>query len=188
MQTKKILVSIIAATVVSGAFAAGENVVSSKAYVDTKQAKIPVTGTNSGIPGTTVVTYTGVAGQIGERGIYDGSGEYEANKLATAGMVKGAISAIPTVETSKLVCANSPDCTLWTIQGQTVHGSSSAPALLGYGESCTSNSQCASNLCPTSGYMSGKCACTTDAQCQEWGCDAESPDFCHCVGGFCSGE
>lgn len=125
---KKILTSLSIIIATTGAFAVGENIVASKAYTDTKQAKIPATGTNAATPGTTVVTYTGTAGQIGERGIYDGSGNYnsgtDANKLATAGMVKGAISAIPTVETSKLVCANSPACTLWTIQEQTVSGSS----------------------------------------------------------------
>jgi len=117
----------------------------SQNYVDTqvgtKQNKIPISGTNTGTPGTTVVTYTGTAGQIGERGIYDGSGNYnsgtDANKLATAGMVKGAISAIPTVETSKLVCANSPACTLWTIQDQTVHGSSG-----GSGSGNSGNNSC----------------------------------------------
>ncbi len=129
MNVKNLVItSIVGITAVTGAFAAGENVVASKAYADTKQVKIPATGTNAATPGTTVVTYTGTAGTIGERGIYDGSGNYnstnDANKLATAGMVKGAISAIPTVETSKLVCANSPACTLWTIQDQTVHGSS----------------------------------------------------------------
>ena len=129
MNVKNLVItSIVGITAVTGAFATGENVVASKAYADTKQVKIPATGTNAATPGTTVVTYTGTAGTIGERGIYDGSGNYnstnDANKLATAGMVKGAISAIPTVETSKLVCANNPDCTLWTIQDQTVHGSS----------------------------------------------------------------
>ena len=39
--------------------------------LENKQNKIPISGTNASIPGTTVVTYTGTAGQIGERGIFD---------------------------------------------------------------------------------------------------------------------
>ena len=49
-----------------------DTTVTSKQYVDTtRQATIPVTGTNANTPGTTVVTYTGTAGQIGERGIFN---------------------------------------------------------------------------------------------------------------------
>ena len=55
--------------------------VTSKNYVDAqdalKQNKIPVTGTNSATPGTTVVTYTGTAGTIGERGIFNKDTDYD---------------------------------------------------------------------------------------------------------------
>ena len=50
-------------------------VVTSQTYVDNadalKQDKIPATGTNASTPGTTVVTYTGTAGTIGERELFD---------------------------------------------------------------------------------------------------------------------
>ena len=93
--------------------------------VNTKQPKIPAAGTNASTLGTTVVTYTTTGeGQIGERGIYNG-GRYsasEANKLVTAAALDGAVNNIPTMTTSKLTCANTPDCTLWTIDDQTVYG------------------------------------------------------------------
>ena len=105
--------------------------VSSKAYVDTsvetRQAKIPAAGTNSGTLGTAVVTYTTTGnGTIGERGIYDNPSDYtantDANKLVTASALKGSISSLPTLTTSKLTCANSPTCSLWTVQDQQVYG------------------------------------------------------------------
>ncbi len=102
----------------------------SKGYVDTaidtRQARIPAANTNSATPGTTVVTYTGTAGTIGERGIYDNSNNYtagtDAGKLVTAGALTNKVATLPTIQTSKLTCANDPDCTLWTIEGQTVNG------------------------------------------------------------------
>ena len=52
-----------------------DTTVTSKQYVDTtRQATIPATGTNAATPGTTVVTYTGTAGTIGERRICDAFG------------------------------------------------------------------------------------------------------------------
>ena len=105
--------------------------VSSKAYVDTsvetRQAKIPAAGTNSGTLGTAVVTYTTTGnGTIGERGIYDNPSSYtantDANKLVTASALKGSVSSLPTLTTSKLTCANSPTCSLWTVQDQQVYG------------------------------------------------------------------
>ena len=105
--------------------------VSSKAYVDTsvetRQAKIPAAGTNSGTLGTAVVTYTTTGnGTIGERGIYDNPSTYtantDANKLVTASALKGSVANLPVMTTSKLTCANSPTCSLWTVQDQQVYG------------------------------------------------------------------
>ena len=106
--------------------------VSSKAYVDTsvetRQEKIPAAGTNSANAGTTVVMYTTTGnGTIGERGIYDNPANYtagtDANKLVTASALKGSVTNLPTMETSKLTCANeSAGCTLWTIVDQQVYG------------------------------------------------------------------
>ena len=105
--------------------------VSSKAYVDTsvdtRQEKIPAAGTNSANAGTTVVMYTTTGnGTIGERGIYDNPANYtagtDANKLVTASALKGSVTNLPTMETSKLTCANTPTCSLWTIVDQEVYG------------------------------------------------------------------
>ena len=105
--------------------------VSSKAYVDTsvetRQAKIPAANTNSGTPGVSVVTYTTTGnGTIGERGIYNDPSNYtantDANKLVTASALKGSVANLPTMTTSKLTCANSPTCSLWTVQDQQVYG------------------------------------------------------------------
>ena len=75
--------------------------VPSKDYVDAadalKQNKIPAAGTNAATPGSTVVTYTGTAGTIGERGIYAGNRYNEntdANKLVTADVVKRATDCV----------------------------------------------------------------------------------------------
>ena len=107
--------------------------VSSKAYVDTnvelKQPKIPAANTNSGTPGVSVVTYTSTGnGTIGERQIYDGSSNYtngDANKLVTAAALNGTVTNLPTMQTSKLACADSPTCSLWTIVDQQVYGQNS---------------------------------------------------------------
>ena len=105
--------------------------VSSKAYVDTsvetRQQKIPAAGTNSANAGTAVVMYTTTGnGTIGERGIYDNPANYtagtDANKLVTASALKGRVTSLPTMETSKLTCANPDTCSLWTIVDQKVYG------------------------------------------------------------------
>ena len=104
--------------------------VSSKAYVDTevgtRQPLIPATGTNSANAGTTVVMYTTTGnGTIGERQIYDGTSNYtnnDANKLVTASALRGSVTNLPTMETSKLTCANPDTCSLWTIEDQQVYG------------------------------------------------------------------
>ena len=109
---------------------ADRKTVSSKAYVDTsvetRQNKIPAAGTNSANAGTTVVMYTTTGnGTIGERQIYDGTNNYtsgDANKLVTASALKGSVTNLPTMETSKLTCANPGTCSLWTIEDQQVYG------------------------------------------------------------------
>ena len=110
---------------------ADRKTVSSKAYVDTsvetRQGKIPAAGTNSANAGTTVVMYTTTGnGTIGERGIYDNPASYTAgtdgNKLVTASALKGSVTNLPTMETSKLTCANPDTCSLWTIEDQQVYG------------------------------------------------------------------
>lgn len=110
---------------------ADRKTVSSKAYVDTsvgtRQNKIPAAGTNSGTLGTAVVMYTTTGnGTIGERGIYDNPNSYtantDANKLVTASALKGSVANLPTMTTSKLTCANGPECSLWLVEDQEVYG------------------------------------------------------------------
>ena len=109
---------------------ADRKTVSSKAYVDTsvetRQEKIPAAGTNSANTGTTVVMYTTTGnGTIGERQIYDGTNTYtngDANKLVTESALKGSVTNLPTMQTSKLTCANPDTCSLWTIVDQEVYG------------------------------------------------------------------
>ena len=104
--------------------------VSSKAYVDTnvelKQPKIPAANPNNATIGVSVVTYTSTGnGTIGERQIYDGTNAYtngDANKLVTAAALNGTVTNLPTMQTSKLACADSPTCSLWTIVDQQVYG------------------------------------------------------------------
>ena len=115
--------------------------VSSKAYVDTsvetRQQKIPAANPNNTTIGVSVVTYTNTGnGTIGERQIYDGTNNYtsgDANKLVTASALKGSVTNtasalkgsvtnLPTMETSKLTCANPGTCSLWTIVDQQVYG------------------------------------------------------------------
>ena len=79
MRKTSFIFAGIMSAVIGTAYAVGENTVASKAYVDTKQVKIPVAGTNASNAGTSVVTYTNTAGTIGERGFfdYDTSGDWE---------------------------------------------------------------------------------------------------------------
>ena len=138
MQTKLTIAAIVGALVTLPSFAADptpaeRKTVTSVNYVTnqiaTRQAKIPVAGTNTSNTGTSVVMYTGTAGTIGERQIYSDSSSYtagtDANKLVTAGALDYKANHLPTIGTSKLTCANSPDCTLWTIDDQTVYGNNS---------------------------------------------------------------
>lgn len=125
---KKILLSSMLSIVATGAFAVSSTV-TSKDYVDnlvaTKQAKIPAAGATGVGAGETIITYTGAAGTIGERGIYNDASSYDAttdaDKIITASALNGAVSNISTTETSKLTCYDN-DCTLWSISTQTAYG------------------------------------------------------------------
>ena len=129
MKFNHTLLFVCIASVLSINAYAVTSTVTSKDYVDAEVAKkqntIPVAGTNTATPGTSVVMYTATAGTVGERGIYSG-GTYtagtDANKLATAAALNSAITNLPTIETSKLTCYDSPDCTLWTVSDQEVYG------------------------------------------------------------------
>ncbi len=119
---KKFLFILFGVFAFSGAFAAGENVPTSKSYVDaavaTKQDIIPA---NDGA--ARVLTNTGTAGEYGTRGIYDANGEYAAqtqNLVDAATMNAGVQNAI----NSEFQCIewldpndHSSDCLLMDVFG-----------------------------------------------------------------------
>ena len=80
MRISILSIGAIASVLALNAYATSSTV-TSRDYVDAqdalKQNKIPVTGTNSATPGTTVVTYTSTAGTIGERGIFNKDTDYD---------------------------------------------------------------------------------------------------------------
>ena len=122
---KKILISIIGVLAMgSVAFAAGENVATSKAFVDAgvaqKQDAIPA---NDGT--TQVLTNTGVAGEIGTKNIYDSTGEYatQTDALVTAGDFNTAIQNAIDTEFECIAWRDpndhNSDCMLVQIRGVT---------------------------------------------------------------------
>ncbi len=131
-----------------------------------KQDKIPATGTNSARPGTTVVTYTGTAGTIGERGIYSDASTYnsstDSNKLVTAAALKATTSFFEksvATKTCILWIENATEtddnCLLWNLSDTDVYG-----ACKGYQETATSASECCSGK-----LVLGKCGCASDSDC-----------------------
>jgi len=89
---KKFLFVLFGVFVVIGAFAAGENVPTSKSYVDSKlgekQDTIPA---NDGA--ARVLTNTGAAGEYGTKGIYDANGAYatQTQKLVDAATMNAGV-------------------------------------------------------------------------------------------------
>ena len=133
MLKKILLASIFVITAIINVTHAEDDMktVASKAYVDTKietkQLKIPAAGQPNVGAGETVMTYTATGnGQIGERGLYSDISSYDAStdgdKLITASALNATFTNLPTTPTTKLECANSPACTLWTIVDQTAYG------------------------------------------------------------------
>ena len=77
MIKKSFLLGAIASIIAINSVMA-DTTVTSKQYVDTtRQATIPVAGTNANTPGSTVVTYTDTAGTIGERGIFNPETDFD---------------------------------------------------------------------------------------------------------------
>ena len=121
---KKFLFILFGLFAFSGAFAAGENIPTSKSYVDSKlgekQDTIPA---NDGA--TQVLTNTGTAGEYGTRGIYDANGAYASqtqNLVDAATMNAGVQNAID----SEFQCIewadpndHTSDCLLMDVFGQT---------------------------------------------------------------------
>ena len=92
---KKFLFILFGLFVVAGAFAAGENVPTSKSYVDSKMTTKQDNITATDAP--RAIMNTGVAGEYDTRGIYDSTGEYGDQTRAlvdAASMNAGVQSAI----------------------------------------------------------------------------------------------
>jgi len=94
---------------------AADKTITSKTYVDnqiaTKQDKIPAVDTK------TVITHTGTAGEIGEKGIYDSNGNYaeQQTSLVTAG---DANTGINNALANEFVCIEEDTdgtCLIWKI-------------------------------------------------------------------------
>lgn len=113
---KKLLL-IIGIVAGSGAFAddtpaTGDKITTSKTYVQnqiaSKQDKIGG-GTNG-----SVVTYTGTAGNVSEKAVYNESAAYNANALVEAGQVN---TAIQNGVNNHLTCieSDSEGCLIWRI-------------------------------------------------------------------------
>ena len=142
-KTTFIFAGIISA-VIGTAFAAGENTVTSKSYVDAqdalKQNKLHTASATPANNGATVVTYTDTEGTPGERGIFNYDNYWDSeNFVITSGHEDDLVTAqdvIPAVENlyndiddiyesinvkdyepisvPSLTCANN-DCTLYSV-------------------------------------------------------------------------
>ena len=121
---KKFLFILFGLFVVMGAFAAGENVPTSKSYVDSKLVeKQDIIPANDGA--AQVLTNTGTAGEYDTKGIYNATGEYATqtqNLVDAATMNAGVQNAID----SEFQCIewldpndHSSDCLLMQLGGIT---------------------------------------------------------------------
>jgi len=115
---KKFLFVLMGVFAVAGAFAAGENVPTSKGYVDSKLGeKQDTISANDGA--SRVLTNTGTAGEYGTKGIYDANGEYAVqtqNLVDAATMNAGVQNAID----SEFQCIEYDDhgeCLLYNLSG-----------------------------------------------------------------------
>jgi len=121
---KKFLFILFGGFVVAGAFAAGENVPTSKGYVDSKLGEKQDNIIANDTP--RVLTNTGVAGEYGTKGIYDANGEYATqtqNLVDAATMNAGVQNAI----NSEFQCIEWDDhgnCLLLDVFGSTGRTSS----------------------------------------------------------------
>ena len=168
--------------------------IATAAAVETKQNKIPATGTNASTPGDTVVTYTSTAGTIGERGIYDGTGTMGSDDLITAGAVQGQISGINTSITN---INNNIDDATYNITSQTLESIEIQKLTCANpcreGKNCAEGTYCTLWQIADVGTAHKLTSCTTANDCPS--CDTGfaklclgdgTTNFCHCVYGACS--
>ena len=152
MSKKPLFIGAIASIIaINSVF--GDTTVTSKQYVDTtRQATIPVAGTNRNTPGLSVVTYTGTAGQIGERFICDADAEDNGycndDNLVTLDLLGDQMddfgnyfseqiqqaTNLPEVAVTYKTCYQevNGDCILWNLVDTLVYGY----------PSCTTRSDC----------------------------------------------
>lgn len=113
---KRIIVAFLLILNIGIAYGASDKTITSKTYVDnqlaTKQDKIPAVDTN------TVITHTGTAGEIGEKGIYDSNGDFvsQYSSLVTAG---DANTGINNALENEFVCVDEDTdgtCLLWSVK------------------------------------------------------------------------
>ena len=121
---KKLSLLLIGIVTCSGAFAdttpsTGDKTTTSKTYVTnqlaTKQNKIGA-GTNG-----SVVTYTGTAGSVGQKAVYNESATYNSAALVEAGQVNTAIQngINGHVTCASLDPTDNTTCLLWQINSAT---------------------------------------------------------------------
>ncbi len=176
MSKKSLFIGAVASIIaINSVF--GDTTVTSRQYVDNqddavyneldeiKQDIIPAAGTNASIPGSAVVTYTGTAGQIGERFICDAdaddNGYCNDDNLVTLDLLgdqmddfgnyfsEQILTNLPRTTTTNKVCTEwvagqaqtDANCLLWNLTDQTVYG------CLADGASCSSRSQCCGGYC-----------------------------------------
>ena len=144
MSKKTLLLGAVASIIaINSVFA--DTTVTSKTYVDTtRQATIPAAGTNANTPGSTVVTYTGTAGQIGERGIFnpETNFDWDTNEVASghegdlvaAGSIFPAVgdlyqqieqaTDLPETTVTYKTCYQevNGECILWNLTDKNVYG------------------------------------------------------------------
>ena len=137
---KKFFVFLFTFVFIGTAFAAGENIPTSKSYVDaeivTKQDKIAA---NNGA--AQVITNTGTAGEIGTKNIYDASGSYagQSDALIDAQTMNAAVqNAID----SEFECVDN-DCTLFNVSANERSGVFSGEKFTTDNQQVIPNSTCA---------------------------------------------
>ncbi len=120
---KKFLFVLFGVFVIGVAFAAGENVPTSKSYVDSKLAEKQDNIIANDTP--RVLTNTGTAGEYGTKGIYDANGAYatQTQNLVDAATMNAGVQNAINSEFQCIEWANpndhSSDCLLMDVFGQT---------------------------------------------------------------------
>ena len=156
---KRFLFVLFGVFVVMGAFAAGENIPTSKSYVDaavaTKQDIIPA---NDGA--TQVLTNTGTAGEYGTKGIYDATGEYatQTQNLVDAATMNAGVQNAINSEFQCIEYDEHGECLLMDVFGQTERRSPNlfdleTARVMPAGTSATTYTKLSNGYSVTNGYI-----------------------------------